>query len=183
MYHKFKELCPCCCSVAQSSSTLCDSMDCSMPGFPVLHSLLELSQTHVHWVSDAIQLSHHVWPSSLPALNLFQIRVFSNESAVCIRWPEYWSFSFSISPSNEYSGLISFRIDWSDLLALQRTLKIQYHNWKSLILYWACFIVQLSHSYVTAGKTIALTIRTFVSKVTSLLCFLTQKTIFDKWRD
>ena len=111
---------------------LCDPMDCSTPGFPVLHHLLELAQTHVHWVGDAIQPSHPLSSPSLPAFNLFQnqgkfffffFRVFSNESALCIRWPKYWHFSVSISPSNEYSGLISFIIDWFDLLAVQRTLK------------------------------------------------------------
>ena len=110
-------------SVAQSCPTLCDPMDHSTPGLPVHHQLPEFTQTHVHWVSDAIQPSH---PLSLPspsALNFPSIRVFSKESALHITWPKYWSFSFSISPSNEYSGLISFRIDWFDLLALQGTLK------------------------------------------------------------
>ena len=100
------------------------------------------------------------------------IRVFSNELALCIRWPEYWSFSFSISPSNEYSGLISFRIDWLDLLAVQGTLKslLQHHRSKASILQCsAFFMVQLSHLYMTTGKTIALTIQTFVGKVMSLL--------------
>ena len=103
-------------SVAQSCLTLCDPMDCSMPGFPVHRQLPQLAQTHVHKVSDAI---HHLilchplllLPSIFPS-----IRVFSSDSVLCIRWPKYWSFSFSISPSNEYSGLISFRIDWLDLL-------------------------------------------------------------------
>ena len=90
-------------------------MDCSTPGFPVLHYLPEFSQTHVHWVNDAIQPSHPLFPLSLPALNLSQHQDFSSESALHIRWPKYWSFSFSISPSNEYSRLISFRIDWFDL--------------------------------------------------------------------
>ena len=98
-------------------------MDCSMPGLPVLHHLPEFSQTHVHWVSDAIQLSHPL-PSPSPPARIFpSIRVFSNESVLTIRWPKYWSFSFSISPSNEYSGLICFRIDWFDLLAVWGTLK------------------------------------------------------------
>ena len=106
-------------------------------------------------------------PSIFPS-----IRVFSNESVLHIRWPNYWSFSFIISPSNEYSGLISFRIDWFDLLAVQRTLKsfLQHHSSKASILWCsAFFIVQLSHPYMTTGKTIALTRRAFVSKVTSLL--------------
>ena len=103
-------------SVAQSCLTLCDSMDCSMPAFPVHHQLPELAQTHVHRVSDAI---HHLilcCPLLLPSSIFPSIRVFSNDSVLCIRWPKYWSFSFSISPSNEYSGLISFRMDWLDLL-------------------------------------------------------------------
>ena len=103
-------------SVAQSCPTLCDPMDCSTPGFPVHHQFLELAQTHVHRVSDAIQPPHPL--SALPLLpSIFSsIRVFSNESVLRIRWPKYWSFNFSISPSNEYSGLISFRIDKFELL-------------------------------------------------------------------
>ena len=102
-------------SVTQSCPTLCNTTDCSTPGFPFHHQLPELIQTHVHWVGDAIQPSH---PLSFPSpytFNLPSIRVFSNESVLHIRWPKYWSFNFSISPSNEYSGLISFRIDWFDL--------------------------------------------------------------------
>ena len=98
-------------SVAQLCLTLCDSMNCSMPGHPVHHQLLESTQTHVHWVGDAIQPSYPLSSSSPPALNLTQNRVFSNESALHIRWPKYWSFSFNISTSNELPGLISFRID------------------------------------------------------------------------
>ena len=102
--------------VAQSCLSLCDPMDCSTPGFPVHHQLPELGQTHVHWVSDTIHLilCHPLLllPSVFPS-----IRVFASEPVLCIRWPKYWSFSFSISPSNEYSGMISFRIDWFDLLA------------------------------------------------------------------
>ena len=98
-------------SVAQSCPTLCDPMDCSMPGLPVHHHLPEFTQTHVHRVGDAIQPSHPLCPLLL-LLSVFpRIKVFSNESGLHIRWPKYWSFSFSISPSNEYSGLISFRID------------------------------------------------------------------------
>ena len=133
-----------CCSVAQSCLTLCDPMDCSIPGSPVLHHLLELAQTHVHWGGDAIQPSHPLLllPPIFPS-----IRVFSNESALRIRWPKYWSFSFSISPSNEYSGLISFRIIWFDLLSVQETLKslLQHHSLKAPILqHPAFFMVQLS---------------------------------------
>ena len=101
-------------SVSQMDLTLCDPMDCSTPGLPVHHQLPELTQTHVHQVGNAVQPSHPLSSPSLPAFNLSSIRVFSNESALCIRWPKYWSFSFSISPSNEYSGLIFFRIDWFD---------------------------------------------------------------------
>ena len=102
----------CCCSVTKSYLTLCDLTDCSMPGFPVLHYLQEFAQTHVYWVSDAISSCYPLLllPSIFPS-----IRAFSHESALRIRWTEYWSFSFSISPSNEYSGLISLRIDWFDL--------------------------------------------------------------------
>ena len=106
-------------------------------------------------------------PSVFPS-----IRVFSNESALLIRWSKYWSFTFSISPSSEYSGLISFRIDWFDLLAVQQTLKslLQHHSLKALIVWHsAVFMVQLSHPYMTTGKTIALTIQTFVDKVMFLL--------------
>ena len=147
-------------------------MDCSMPGFPVHHQLPELAQAHVHWVGDAIHPSYLLSSPSPPALNFSSIRVFSNESALCIMWPKYWSFSFSISPSNEYSGLISFKINWFDLLAIQGTLKslLQHHSLKASIHQCsAFFIVQLSHPYMTTGKTIALTGRTFVSKVMSLL--------------
>ena len=133
--------------VAQSCPTLCKPMHCSMPGFPVLRYLLEFAQIHVHWVSDAIQPSHPLSPSSPSSLIFTSIRVFSNEMALCIRWPKYWSISFSISPSNEYSGLISFRIVWFYLLAVQGTLKhlFQYHNSKASILPCsAFFMVQLS---------------------------------------
>ena len=147
-------------------------MGCSTPGFPVHHQLWELAQTHVHQVSDAIQPSH---PLSSPSLtSIFpSIRVFSNESVLHIRWPKYWSISFSISPSNAYSGLISFRIDCFVLLAVQGTLKsiLQHHSSKASILWWsAFFIVQLSYPDMTTGKTIALTRQTFVGKI--YLCFL-----------
>ena len=109
-----------CCSLAQSSPALCDPMDCGMPGLPVLHHLPELAQTHVHCVSDATQPSRPLSSLLLPSM-FSSIRVFSSELALCITWPKYWSFS--ISPHNEYSGLISFRIDWFDLLAVKRTPK------------------------------------------------------------
>ena len=147
-------------------------MDCSTPGFPVHHQLLELAQTHVHGV---VVPSNHLilcCPLLLPPSLFPSIRVFPNESVPCIRWPKYWNFSFSISSSKEYSGLISFRMDWFDLLAVQGTLKslLQHHSSKGPIL-WpsAFFIVQLSHPYMTTGKTIALTKLTFVGKVMSLL--------------
>ena len=121
-----------CCSVAKSRLTLCNPMDCSKLGSSVLHYLLEFAQIHVHWVGNVIQPSHPL--SSLLLLpSIFpNIRVFSNES-VCIRWPKYWSFS--ISPSNEFSGLISFGIDWFHLLAVKRTLKsLLQHNLKASLL-------------------------------------------------
>ena len=132
----------------------------------------EFTQTHFHLVGDAIQPSHPLLSPSPSALNLSSIRVFSNESTLHTRWPKYWSFSFSISSSNEYPGLISFRMDWLDLLAIQGTLKslLQHHSSKTSILRCSAFFtVQLSHPYMTTGKTIALTRRTFVGKVISLL--------------
>ena len=122
-------------------------MDCSTPGFPVHHQLSDFAQTHVHWVSDAIQTSHLLLPPSPLALNFPTIRVFSNESALRIRWPKFWCFS--ISPFNKYSGLISFRIDWFDLLAVQRTLKslLRHHSLKAMILWHLAFFMdQLSQS-------------------------------------
>ena len=159
-------------SVAQSCPTLCSSMDCSTPGFPVHHQLLELAQTHVRQVSNAIQLSHPLRSPSPPTFNLSQHQDLLNESVLHIRWPKYWSFSFKVSPSNEHSGLISFRMDWWGLLAVQGTPKsfLQHHSSKaSILLHSAFFIVQLSHPYMTTGKTIALTRWTFVDKVMSLL--------------
>ena len=141
-------------------------MDCSMPGLPVHHQLPALAQTHVHWVGDTIQ------PICCPLVLLSSIfpsnGVCFNESVLCIRWPKYWCFSFSISPFNEYSGLISFRIDWFDLLAVQGTLKslLQHHSSKSSILWCsAFFIVQVSQPYRTTGKNIALTRWTFVGNI------------------
>ena len=131
-------------------------------------SLLKFMSIELVMPSDHLLLCHPLLPPSI----FPSIRVFSNESALRIRWPKYWSFSFSISPSNEYSGLISFRMDWLDLLAVQGTFKslLQYHSSKASILRCsAFFIVQLSHPYMTRGKTIALTRWTFVGKVMSLL--------------
>ena len=147
-------------------------MNCSMPGLPVHHHLPEFTQTYVHRVSDAIQPSHTLSSPSPPAFNLSSIRVFSKESALCFSWPKYWSFRFSINPSNEYSGLISFRTDWLNLLSVQGTLKnlLQHHSPKTSILQCSVFfVVQLSHSYMTTGKIIALTRRTLVGKIMSLL--------------
>ena len=147
-------------------------MDCSTPGSLSItnsRSLLKLMSIESVMPSNHLILCHPLLllPSILPSL-----RVFSNESVLRIRWPKYWSFSYSISPSNEYSGLISLRIDWFDVLAVQRTLKslLQHHSSKASVLQRsAFFIVQLSHPYMTAGKTIALTRWTFLGKVTSLL--------------
>ena len=147
-------------------------MNRSTPGLPVHHQLSEFTQTHVHRAADAI---HHLilccplllQPSIFPS-----IRICSNESALCIRWPKYGSFSFNISPSNEHPGPISFRMDWLDLLAVQGTLEslLQHHSSEASVLWHsAFFIVQLSHPYVTTGKTIGLTRRTFVGKVMPLL--------------
>ena len=147
-------------------------MNRSTPGLSVHHQLLESTQTHVHQVGDAIQPSHPLLSPSPPAPSPSSIRVFSNDSALSMRWPKYWSFSRSISPSNEHPGLISFRMDWLDLLAVQGTLKslLQHHSSKASILRRsAYFTVQLSHPYMTTGKTIALTRRTFVGKAMSLL--------------
>ena len=146
-------------------------MNCSTPGLQVHPQLPELSETHVHRVGDAIQPSHPLLTPSL-AFNLSQHQGLFNELVLHIRWPKYWSFIFHISPSNEYSGLISFRMDWVGLLAVQGTLKslLQHHSSKASILQCsAFFIVQLSHPHMTTGKTIALTRRTFVGKVMSLI--------------
>ena len=123
-------------SVAQSCLTLCDPMNCSTPGLPAHHQLLEFTQTHVHRVGDAIQPSHPCRPLLLLPSISPSIRVFSNESTLCIRRPQYWSFSFNINPSNEHPGLISFRMDWLDLLAVQGTLNslLQHHNPEASIL-------------------------------------------------
>ena len=155
------------CSVTQSCLTV---YDCSTPGFSVHHWLPEFAQIHVYWVGDAIQPSYPLSSSSPPVFNLSQPQGLSSESALHIRWPKYWRFSFSISPSNEYSGLISFSIDWLDLLAVQGTFKnlLHHHSSKASILWCsAVLIVQISHPYMTTGKTTALTRQTFVSKVMS----------------
>ena len=150
----------------QLCATLCNSMDCSVPGFPVL----TISQTYSNSCPESVMPFNHLilyhplllLPSVFPS-----IRVFSNESVLCIRWPKYRSFSFNICPSNDYSGLISFRIDWLGLLAVQGTLKslLQHHSSKTSILRCsAFFMVKLSHPYMTTGKTMALTIRPLLAK-------------------
>ena len=159
--------------VIQSCLTLCNPMNGSTPGLPVHHQLPESTQTHVHCVDNAIQPSHPLSSPSPHALNLSSIRVFvSAVSALHIRWPMYWSFSFNITPTDEHPGLISFKMDWLDLLAVQGTLKslLQHHSLKASILWCSdFFIVQLSHPYMTTGKTIALTRWTSLGKVMSLL--------------
>ena len=162
----------CCCSVTQSRLTLCDPMDYSTPDFPVHHHLRSFLK--LMSIKSVVPSNHFVLCHSLLLLPSFfpSIRVFSNELGLCIQCPKYWSFSFSISPSSKYSGLLSFRIDWFDLLAVQGTLKslLQHHSSKaSIFQHSAFFMVQLSHPYMTTGKTIALTKWTFVDKRTSLL--------------
>ena len=144
-----------CCLVTKLCPTLWIPMDCNRPGFPALHHLLEFAQTHVHCFSDAANHLILCRPLLLLPSVFPSIRVFSNVSALLIRWQKYWSFSFSISPSNEYSGLISYRIDWFDLLAVQGTLKslLQHHTSKASILqHSAFFMVQLSHLYMMLEK-------------------------------
>ena len=160
------------CSVTESCLIPCDPMSCSTPGLPVHHQLPEFTQTHIHRVGDAIQPSHPL--SSLLLLPPIppSIRVFSNESTLRMRWPKYWSFSFSLSPSKEHPGPISFKMDWLDLLAVQGTRKslLQHYSSKASILTCSAFFkIQLSHPYMTTGKTIALTRQTFAGKVMSLL--------------
>ena len=151
LYKEAKD--PECCSVIKSWLTLCNPMNYSTSGFPVLHCLPEFAQTNAHCVNDTIQPSHPLSSLSLLARTLSQHQGFSKESALHIRRPKYWSFSFS--PSSEYSGLISFRIDWFDL-AVQGTLKslLEHHNSKASILWLSTFfLVQHSHPYTTVGKT------------------------------
>ena len=148
-------------SVTKSCLTLCGPMNPSMAGLPVHHQLPEFTQIHVHRVSDDIQPSHPLSSLSPPATPIPpSIRVFSNESTLRMRWPQYWSSSLSISPSNEHPGLVSFRVDWLDLLIVQGTHKslLQHYSSKASILRRSTFFtVQLSHPYMTTGKTIAFT--------------------------
>ena len=158
-------------SVTQSCLTLCDSMNHSMPGLPVHHQFPEFTQ--ITSIESGMQSSYLIlWRPLLLCPIPPCIRVFSKESTLRMRWPKYWSFSFSIIPSKEIPGLISFRRDWLDLLAVQGTLKslLQHHSSKASILWLSTFFtVQLSHPYMTTGKTIALTRQTFVGKAMSLL--------------
>ena len=147
-------LCICCCSFAKLCPTVCNHMDCSTPGFPVLHYLVGFVQIHVH--VSMMPSSHLIlcYPLLLPSV-FPSIRVFSSELALRIRWAKYWSFSFSISPSNEYSGLISFRVDWLDLLAAQGILKslLQHHSSNASVLQCsAFFMVKLLHPYMSVSR-------------------------------
>ena len=154
-------------------------MDCSTPGLPVHHQLLKLMSIESVMPSNHLILCH---PLLLLPLIFPSNWVFSNESVLCIRWPKYWRFSISISPSNEYSGLISFRMDWSDLLTVQGTLKglLQHHSSKASVLrHSAFFMVQLSHLYMTTGKTIALTRWTSSSKIITLLFNMLSRFVID----
>ena len=167
-------------SVAQSCPTLCNPMSRSTPGLPVHHQLQESTQTMS--IESMMPSNHLIFCHPLLLLpSIFpSIRVFSNESALHIRWPKYWSFSFS--PSNEHPGLISFRMDWLDLLAVQEILKslLQHHSSKASILQCSAFFtVQLSHPYMTTGKTTGLTRRTFVGKVMSLLFHMLSRLVIN----
>ena len=160
-------------SVTQSCPTLCDPKNCSTPGLPVHHQLLESTPKPMS-IESVMPASHLILSRPLLLLPpiLPSIGVFSSESTLRIRWPKYWSFSFNISPSNEHSGLISFRMDWLDLFAVQGTLKslLQHHISEASISWCSAFLtVQHSHPYMTTGKTIDLIRQTFVSKVMSLL--------------
>ena len=160
-------------------------MNRSTPSLPVHHQLPEFTQTQTQFIESVMPSSHLILSLPLlllPTILLPSVRVFSNESALPMRWPKYWSFSFSITPSKEYPGLISFRMDWLDLLAVQETLKslLQHHSSKASILRRSAFFtVQLSHPCMTTGKTIALTRRTFVGKVMSLLFNMLSRLLAD----
>ena len=163
----------CCYWLTKSYLTFCNPIDCSMPGFPVLHYHPKFVQTHVYWVGDVMPSNQFLlWQPLLLPSNFPSIRVFSSKWALWIKKPKYWHFSFSISPSSEYSGLISFQIICFDLLAGQGIISslLQYHNLKASIHHYsAFFMVQLSHLNMTTEKIIALTIQTFVGKVMSRL--------------
>ena len=158
--------------IVQLLSHMSDPMDWSMPSLPVLHYLLEFAQTHGHWIDDDIQPSHPLSSPSPPTSVFPSIRVFSSESALCIRWPKYQSFCFSISPSSEYSRLISFRIDWLDFLAIQETLKslLQNHSMKASVLWCSVFFMaKFSYPCMATGKNHTFDIQTFAGKVMFLL--------------
>ena len=157
-------------SVTQLCPILCNPMDCSTPGFLVHHQLEKPTQTHVHHVGDAIQPSHPLSSISPPTFNLSQHQGLFQQVGSSTRWPKYWVFSFSISPSNEYLGLISFEMDTLDFLVVQGTLKslLQPHSLKESILRCSAFFtVKHSHPHMTTGKTIAMTRQTFVSNVSA----------------
>ena len=166
----------CCCLVTQLCQTLCDPMNCSMPDSSVLHYLPEFDQIHVHWVSDAIQPLNPLPPPSPFAFNLSWYQDLFQWVSSSHQVAKYWSFSFSSHSSNEYLGLIFFRIDWFDLFAIQGTLKtlVQHHNLKASVLQHSIFMDEHSHPYMTTGETIALTVQTFVGKVCLyfLICYL-----------
>ena len=169
--------CFCCCSVAQSCPAFWELMEWSMPGFPVLHHLPDLAQTHVLWVSDAIKLPHPL------SILLLLPSVSSNESVLHIRWSNYWSFSLSITPSYEHSELISFRMDWLDLLAVQGNLKtlLQHHGSKATILQLSAFFkFQFSHPYMMTGKSIICLYGPLSAKwcLCFLICYLGSSWLF-----
>ena len=162
----------CSCSVTKLHPRLHNPMDYNMPGFPILHYLPEFIQAHVHWADDAIQPPYPVSPFSFCLQSFSTMRVYSSESALHIGSSKYWNFKFNISPCNEYSGLISFRIDWFDLLAVQGILKsfLEHHNLKASILWHsAFFMVHLLHPYMTTGKNIPLTICRMMSLLFNML--------------
>ena len=171
------------CILAQLCLTLCDPMDCSIPGFPVYHPFLELAQTHAHQVTDAIQPSHPLSSPSPPPFNLSQHQVFSNESVPHIRWPKYWSFSFSISPSNEYSRLISFRIDRFDLLAVQGTLKslLQHHISKASIN--ICILESMTYTYIYTHTLVYINMYTKIKQMDGLWWKLESKKVSCCWSE
>ena len=164
-----------CCSVSKSCLTLQNTMDCSIPGFCIPHHLPEFAQVHVHWIGDAIQASHPRLPSSPPVFNLSQHQDLFQRVSSSQTVAKVWSFSFSISPSNEYSRFISFRIDWFDLFAVQGTLKslFQHHSLKATVLEHSSLWSSSHICNMTTGKTIDLTIGHLSAKW--CLCFLTHR--------
>ena len=160
-------------------------MNCSTPGLPVHHKLLEFTQTHAHRVIDAIKPSHPLSSPSPPVPNPSHHQDLFHESTLHMRWPKYWRFNFSISPSSEYPEVISFRMDWLDLLAVQGTLKslLQHHSSKASILQRSAFFtVQLAHPHMTTGKTIASTRWTFVGKIMPLLFNMLSRLVITRYQ-